>query len=198
MFFLKCTNSLFVILMGEKVLIPGDYVGPGEVYEQGATTHLEGDDIYSSSVGLPDESSRSLKTRVSRPELKEGDIVYGSVLMIMESFAILTIFPEAKEGSVPASLVEGKIPVRAMSTGFTPSVRDALRIGDIVRAKVVKVEGEKAELTMVAPELGVIKAFCAICREPLEQKKGGLECANGHKDRRKTANDYRSYGKIMF
>jgi exosome complex component CSL4 len=183
--------------MAEKVLIPGDYVGPGEVYEEGASTYSKGDDIYASVMGEADESAGALKARSSTPALKPGDIVYGSVLMVMESFAIVIIYPEEKGGKLPASPPEGKIPVRAMSTGFTPSTRDAVRVGDIIRAKVVRIEGEKAELTMVDPNLGVIKAFCSQCREPLEKTSKGLVCPNGHRERREIANDYRHYGKIL-
>lgn len=173
-------------------------MGPGEVYEEGAKTYSKGDDIYSAVMGEVDEPNATVNSRESHPALKQGDIVYGSVLLVMESFAIVTIFAE-KNGSVsPAAPGEGKIPVRAMSTGFTPSVRDAVRIGDIIRAKVVKMEGEKAELTLAEPELGVIKAFCSQCREPLEKTPKGLVCANGHRERRETANDYRDYGRISF
>ena len=184
--------------MSNKVLIPGDYVGPGEVYAESATTYADGDEIYSLAVGEADEAESTLRARVSKPELKAGDIVYGRVFLLMDSFAILSIYPEEKDGKLPTSPDEGKIPVRAMSEGFTPSTRDAVRIGDIIRAKVIKIEGNKAELTMAAPELGVIKAFCSVCRAPLEKTPKGLVCPQGQIEKRKTANDYRHYGKILF
>jgi len=184
--------------MSDKVLIPGDHLGPGEVYAEGTTTYADGDEIYASAVGRPDEENGTLKAKISKPELKAGDIVYGVAIIVMDSFAIISIFPEEKGGSLPAGPDEGKIPVRAMSDGFTPSTRDAIRVGDIIRAKVVKIEGNKAELTMAAPELGVIKAFCSMCRLPLDKTQKGLSCANGHREKRKTSNDYRNYGNIGF
>lgn len=184
--------------MSEKLVLPGDYVGPGEVYAEGSTTFAKGDDIYSAAVGKADESAGTVNTRLKKPALQPGDIVYGSIILTMESFAIVGIYPERREGVAPAAPDEGKIPVRAMSSGFTPSVKDAVRIGDIIRAKVVKIEGEKAELTLVGPELGVIKAFCSRCRKPLEKTGKGLSCENGHTERRETADDYRKYGRIMF
>ncbi len=183
--------------MSDKVLIPGEYVGPGEVYEESASTHLDGDDIYASTMGVADESEGKFKAKASKPSVQPGDIVYGTALIVMDSFAIIIIYPPEKDGQFPAAPPEGKIPVRAMSSGFTPSTRDAIRVGDIIRAKVVKIEGEKAELTMVDPNLGVIKAFCSQCREPLEKTSNGLVCKNDHKERREIANDYRAYGKIM-
>jgi exosome complex component CSL4 len=184
--------------MAEKIVLPGDYVGPGEVYEEGEKSYSKGDDIYSAVMGEIDEEGATVHSREERPALSKGDIVYGTVIMAMESFAIASIFPEKRGNVLPASVDEGKIPVRAMSTGFTPSVRDAVRIGDLIRAKVVKVEGEKAELTLAEPELGVIKAFCSQCREPLDKTPKGLMCKNGHKERRETAKDYRDYGNISF
>jgi len=182
----------------EKVLIPGEYVGPGEVYAESTTTYADGDEIYSSAVGEADEENATLNAKASKPELKAGDIVYATAFIVMDSFAIVSIYPEEKDGKIPAGPDEGKIPVRAMSDGFTPSTRDAVRIGDLIRAKVVKIEGNKAELTMAAPELGVIKAFCSICRAPLDKTDKGLTCPEDHRERRKTANDYRNYGKIQF
>ncbi len=184
--------------MSDKILIPGEYVGPGEIYAEGATTYADGDEIYSSAVGIADEENATLTAKMNKPELKAGDIVYGSIIILMDSFAIVAIYPEEKNGAVPSSPDEGKIPVRAMSDGFTPSTRDAVRIGDIIRAKVVKIEANKAELTMAAPELGVIKGFCSICRAPLEKTSKGLICSEGHKEKRKIAKDYRKYGKIEF
>jgi exosome complex component CSL4 len=187
-----------VIFMSEKILLPGEYVGPGEVYAEGATTYASGDEIFAAAVGHADESSGTVKTRISKPSLKEGDIVYGTVIMVMDSFAIVVIYPERKAGVLPAAPPEGKIPVRSMSQGFTRMVRDAFRIGDIIRARVVMIEGEKAELTTRDPELGVIKAFCSVCRKPLENKGGSsmLSCPDGHRETRKTAADYRKYGDI--
>jgi exosome complex component CSL4 len=184
--------------MDKKIILPGDYVGPGEVYEEGSKAYSKGDDIYSAVTGELDEGDATVNARIEKPALKAGDVVYGSVLLVMESFAIVEIFP-LRDGNVcPAAPEEGKIPVRAMSKGFTPSVRDAVRVGDILRAKVVKIEGEKAELTLAEPELGAIKAFCSQCRLPLERGPKGLTCANGHRERRETANDYRDYGKLEF
>ena len=183
--------------MSDKILIPGEYVGPGEVYEESSSTHLEGDDIYASTVGVANEAEGKFNSKADMPPIKPGEIVYGTVLIVMDSFAIVLISPPEKDGKIPTSPPEGKIPVRAMSSGFTPSTRDAIRVGDIIRAKVVKIEGEKAELTMVDPNLGVIKAFCSQCREPLEKTPKGLVCKNDHREKREIANDYRAYGKIM-
>jgi exosome complex component CSL4 len=184
--------------MDKKIILPGDYVGPGEVYEESSKAYSKGDDVYSAVMGEVDEENATVNARTEKPALKQGDVIYGSILLVMESFAIVEIFPERKENVAPSAPEEGKIPVRAMSKGFTPSVRDAVRIGDIIRAKVVRVEGDKAELTLAEPELGVIKAFCSQCRLPLEKTPKGLTCANGHMEKREIANDYRDYGKIEF
>lgn len=184
--------------MDKKIILPGEYVGPGEVYEESPKSYSKGDDIYSAVTGELDEENATVRARTEKPALKQGDIVYGSILLVMESFAIVEIFPRKEGNSCPAAPEEGKIPVRAMSKGFTPSVRDAVCIGDIIRAKVVRIEGEKAELTLAEPELGAIKAFCSQCRLPLEKTSKGLTCANGHREKRETADDYRDYGKIEF
>ena len=182
--------------MSEKIVVPGEYVGPGEVFEEGPATHLVENDVYASAVGEADESSGTFRTPTKRPELTKGGIVYGTVLMVMDSLAIITIFPEKGERESPFAPTEGKVFIREMAEGYVKSARDAIRVGDIVRAKVKGVEGDKAELTLAGPELGVIKAYCSVCREPLEKTDKGLVCPNGHREPRETANDYRKYGKI--
>ncbi|MDD2655873.1 MAG: exosome complex RNA-binding protein Csl4 [Candidatus ainarchaeum sp.] len=182
---------------GKKILLPGDHVGPGEVYAEGASTYTEKDEVYASTLGVLDEQSRGLKTRFRKIQLERGNIVYGIVLSVFENFAILGVMPEKSPEGRYAGIPDGKILVKFASKEYTRSMRDAFKVGDLVRAKVTDVDGDTAMLTTAYPEYGVIKAFCSRDKTPLEKRGKDLVCplCKGN-ERRKLANDYRSFGKI--
>ncbi|HNT60522.1 MAG TPA: exosome complex RNA-binding protein Csl4 [Candidatus Bilamarchaeaceae archaeon] len=182
---------------GKTILLPGDHVGPGEVYAEGASTYTEKDEVYASTMGVLDEESRGLKTRFRKIQIERGSIVYGVVLSVFENFAILGILSEKSEEGKFAGIPDGKILVKNASKEYTRSMRDAVKVGDLVRAKVIDVDGDTAMLTTSYPEYGVIKAFCARDKSPLDRQGKDLVCplCKG-RERRKLANDYRDFGKI--
>jgi exosome complex component CSL4 len=80
---------------------------------------------------------------------------------------------------------------------YVKSLRDEIRIGDIVRVKVMEVTSHTIRLTTAERDLGVIKAFCSSCRHDLEKQGTKLVCRNcGSVESRKTASDYGS-GKLI-
>ncbi len=180
-----------------KILLPGDHVGPGEIYSESSSTYAEKDEVYASTVGVLDENERGLRTRFKKLQPTKGSIVYGIVLHVFENIAIVGITPEKSDEGKYAGPDEGKILVKNASKEFTRSMRDAVRVGDIVRAKVVGFEGDALMLSTAYPEYGVIKAFCSRDRAPLEKVGRDLVCpVCKYKERRKIANDYRAFGKI--
>ena len=182
-----------------KILLPGDHVGPGEIYSESSSTYVDKDEVYASTVGVLDENERGLKTRFKKFQPTKGSIVYGIVLHVFESIAIIGIVPEKSDEGKYAGPDEGKILVKNASREFTRSMRDAMRVGDIVRAKVTGFEGDSMMLSTAFPEYGVIKAFCSRDRAPLERADRDLVCpVCKYKERRKIANDYRDFGKINF
>ena len=65
-----------------------------------------------------------------------------------------------------------------------------LKIGDIIRAKVIQVK-PSVQLTTAERNLGVVKALCSICRGPLELRGRELYCPRDERtERRKVAADY--------
>ncbi len=182
-----------------KILLPGDHVGPGEVYEASSSTYVDKDEVYASTVGVLEEGERGLRTRFKKLQLERGSIVYGIVANVFENFAIVSLVPEKSPEGKFAGVDEGKILVKFASKEYTRSMRDAYKIGDIIRAKVSEIDGDTAMLTTAFPEYGVIKAFCSRDKSPLVKEGRDLVCPTCKaRERRKLANDYRAFGKINF
>ena len=179
--------------MDKKVLLPGEHVGPGEVVSESSTTYVMGDEVYSSSVGELDKDGTKVVAKKNKSMLGNGMVVVGIVLIEADTYAVIG----AIDGKGVVS-EDGKLLVSNVSQGYLKSMRDALRIGDIVRAKVLKRESGSLYFTVSYPEYGVLKAFCTSCREPLELgAKEMLKCPScGKVERRKVAKDYRSYEGI--
>lgn len=183
--------------MEKKILLPGDHVGPGEVYAESASTYVENDEVYASTMGVLDEEARGLRTKFRKIPFTKGTIVYGIVTSVFENFAIVSIVPEKSPEGKLSGADEGKILVKNASRDYTRSMRDAFRAGDIIRAKVTEVDGDTLMLTTAYPEYGVLKAFCSRDKAPLDRAGRDLVCpvCKG-RERRKIANDYRAFGKI--
>ena len=95
----------------------------------------------------------------------------------------------------PGSCIETSavLPVQNMDTSYVRDARDMVRAGDIVRARICKIEKNDVDLAIVEPDLGVIKAFCTNCRHEMALKKGSLICTDcGKKETRKISEEYPS------
>jgi hypothetical protein len=84
----------------------------------------------------------------------------------------------------------GTIHISNVSEDYTEDIHDKFHLGDIVRAKVIQVK-PSVQLTTAEPNLGVVKAICSVCREPLELRGQDLYCPRDERtERRKIAADY--------
>jgi exosome complex component CSL4 len=181
----------------DKTLI-GDYLGTTEEYIQGEGTYAEDGKIYSSIMGeksLDKENHRILVKGKHMPEIKPGQVVFGEVQGMRKN--IVTIIVSKIEGFKQPIEVKTSLYVSNVANKYVENVESLFGIGDIVKARVLKVENELIDLE-TKDSLGVVKAFCKSCRSPLS-KKGELEmeCPScGRKDTRKTASDYANVLKL--
>jgi len=184
--------------MEKRLVLPGDPIAAAEEYEAGEGTYERNGEIYAATPGLLDLDSQNFVARV-RPfnplaELKVGDVVYGVIGDIRSSMA------EATVGAVHGSKreitgeTEGAIHVSKISNEYIEDIRDAFRLGDIVRAKVIQAK-PSLQLTTAEANLGVVKAMCSRCRGPLVLQGRDLWCPRDEtSERRKIAADY---GQLM-
>ena len=125
----------------------GELIGPGGktinaiIDKTGATIDIEDD----GTVFVSSESSDSLKTAISEvkmitKEFEIGEVVEGDIVRLMEFGAIV----ELGGGK------DGMIHVSEIKDGFVKDPSDILKLGDKVKAKVIKVENGKIGLSIKA------------------------------------------------
>jgi len=173
---------------------PGEQLGVIEEFLPGAGTYIENGEIYSSGTGrLSLDFNRkeiSITAQTHLPRIPKADsVVVGLVVAASEKTATIKIEQlDDKELDIPFS---GIMHVSDVSRTYVKNLTDALKVGDIVRAKVISTKNREFHLTIREDMLGVIKAICVICGQTLTQQRNGLRCPNcGEIARRKTAADY--------
>jgi exosome complex component CSL4 len=188
--------------MKGKLVFPGELVAVSEEYLAGEGTYESGGDIFAAQVGELDLDSRNKVARVrglNPPlELRVGDVVLGTVEDLKPTMAVLRV--EAVEGVDRAvtGQTEGTIHISKISEKYTEDIKRELRLGDVVRARVIQV---KPSLQLATNErvLGVVRGLCTRCRTPLVKRDGELYCERCERtEPRKIAGVYdtlQSWGK---
>ncbi len=188
--------------MKVRVVFPGELVAVSEEYLPGEGTYEAEGDIYAAQIGELQLDSRDKVARVrsfNPPlELKLGDVVLASVEDIKSTMAIVKV--EALEGlerSV-AGETEGTIHISKISESYTEDIKRAMRLGDLVRARVIQVK-PSLQLATNEPSLGVVRGLCTRCRSLLTKRGKDLYCEHCERDEsRKVASVYdalMSWGK---
>jgi exosome complex component CSL4 len=186
--------------MGEtkKVVLPGEYIAGAEEVVPGENTYSENDEVYSSAFGEVRERERRVevawdKTR-HMAQVKVGLELYCMVRKVSSNKAFLDCTPVAdadKSGS--AIEVSAVLPVTAIRNSYVRDMRDEVRTGDVIKARIAKIERSGVDVSVNAPDCGVIKAYCTACRSGMDLKNGSLICSNcGRKESRKMSSEYPS------
>ena len=180
--------------MEAKIVLPGDEIAVAEEFEPGEGTYERDGLVFAATPGvlILDSQNRVARVRAFNPpaELKVGDIVYGVVDDIRGMMATATIQAIHGRSRQISGEAEGTIHISNVSEDYTEDIHDKFHLGDIVRAKVIQVK-PSVQLTTAEPNLGVVKAICSICREPLELRGQDLYCPRDERtERRKIAADY--------
>lgn len=178
----------------KKIVGPGEFISHAEEMAEGPGAHQEQDGIYSSIYGELDTAERTASVKGGKTiiDLKRGMVVYGVVTMMLPSKALVEMNAVGLEKGKRALIDDvGVLKVSDISEDYIESIKDAIRIGDVVRARVTFIGGSN-EISIKGPEYGVVKAYCVKCRHPMELKDK-LVCSNcGHIEKRKLA---AAYGK---
>jgi exosome complex component CSL4 len=175
---------------------PGQEIGTEEEYVGGSGTYVENAKIYASITGELREENRTLTVSQSHPlaTMAVGTMVIGQIDNISDPVALVVVEGDSTETNrLAKSSAYCVLHASYIKRGYVKSVRDELRIGDIIRARISEFKNGEYHIATDDEHLGCIKAFCAGCRHPLEKKPTGLQCANcGRRENRKLADDYRS------
>lgn len=165
----------------KKLVIPGEHISGAEEGLPGSNAYMEKDDIYSAVVGEPEcvdgkiDVKRS-KSRVETPSV--GQEMYCLVARATPTKAFCTCMAASElEGTGKRGIViDAVLPVTAISKGYVKEIGDAVRIGDIIKARLDKIERKFYDIQIVDKDLGVVKAFCSRCRSEMAQKGGRFTC----------------------
>lgn len=177
-----------------KVVMPGDEIAISEEYICGEGTYERDGKILAAVPGHVELDEREKVARVvgfnPPPVLKPEAIVLGVVSEVRNNMVTVQQLEIEGVGRAIAGDDMGTLHISKISENFTEDIREMFRLGDVVRAKVAQAR-PSIQLSTAGAELGVIKAFCTKCREPLVPQKGGLWCDNCERtERRKTAKGY--------
>ena len=190
------TNLGYV--MNKKIVLPGDQLSTSEELLAGDGTYEEDGIIRSTRLGeySVDEQKRQamVKPLTSIPVLiQKGDLVLAEVTSVRSSMVICNVFHVKGKKRAITGDTNGTLHISEISNGYIKSPEEVFILGDIFRAKVIQVN-PSLQLTTKGKDLGVIRALCKECRQPLAMKGTMLECDNcGHKEKRKTAFDYGTF-----
>ncbi len=180
----------------EKKVLPGDFIATEEEFEAGKDTFEENGDIRSAAIGKVVENTARHTVSVQKPFVLEsarrGDLVYAEVFLVRDNSVIVALLkdPDAKEKRV-SPFGRAAIPIRMVSRDYVENLRALFKVGDIVKAKIAAIHADCMDLKTDEPDLGVVKAFCSVCRAPLEKFGETFKCTEcGSNEERKASTEY--------
>ncbi|VVC04814.1 Exosome complex component Csl4 [Candidatus Bilamarchaeum dharawalense] len=176
--------------MEKKLVLPGDHLSSAEEAEPGENTYSEKDEVYAAAVGENKTSPGHASVQTRGRKLKTpaiGDIVYCLLIKVSPNKAIGTCVASAEvEGNGRGVSFDAVLPVTAIKNDFVREVRDEVRIGDIIKAKVQKIMKSGIDISMLDNDCGVVCAFCPRCRQKMNLKEKVFICGIcGWKDYKK-------------
>ncbi|HIE33901.1 MAG TPA: RNA-binding protein [Candidatus Altiarchaeales archaeon] len=177
----------------------GDYLGTIEEFVPGEGTYAEDGKVYASNIGrtVIDRENHIVRIDCNIPaELKVGDIIFGEVIALHKN--AVTVIAKKISGVKGDIDIKTGLYVSNISDGYVSKPEDMFGIGDIVKAKVIKITPGIVDITTKG-NLGVVKAFCKRCRFPLIKSghRDSLSCTCcGHKEKKKTAMDYGNVSRL--
>ncbi|UCD73251.1 MAG: exosome complex RNA-binding protein Csl4 [Candidatus Bathyarchaeota archaeon] len=157
---------------GEKVAVIEEFVaGPGTFIEEG--------DIRSKTVGytITDVHNKlvSIYPRSGTPIFpRKGSVIVGQVVNTQDKTAIIRIL-SVDNRPVPGQFT-GIIHISTVSSNYVRSMYEAVRPGDLIKAKVISNRNGATHLSTLGRNLGVVQAFCIRCGNRLTRRGRILGC----------------------
>lgn len=182
----------------KEMVYPGSFLSTEEEFVAGKNaTENENGVVSSTCVGVKEfdlkerEVNVKQKTKIVKP-LEEGSIVIAVVRLVKQHAALVEMLSAEKNGETRKILGSfARIPVRNISEEFVENVKDMFRVGDLVKARVVELSPWGIDLETRDKDLGVVKAFCIKCRNPMKLLGRDLKCpVCGDSSPRKVSKDY--------
>lgn len=173
-----------------EIVKPGDLLGVSEEFVAGQGTFEENGKIYSLFFGAAERDAQARKISVKgrrevRP-LKEGDLVYAVVHQLYEAMTMVHFAAIPQGVEIPANGDTAFIRISELQQGYVEKLRDCVRVGDVLKARVAQIVPLATYLTIKERDLGVVKALCSMCRAEMEGKGNYFACPScGSREERK-------------
>jgi exosome complex component CSL4 len=181
----------------ERKVLPGDRVAVSEEFLPGKNTYESQGEVKASSLGVVEVDKKkreiSVKPKVKPKTIEVGDYVVGQVESVQQSLATVKIyylneqfFPNSASGLLMIKNVMGK-----------PRNGSLVRLGDIVRCKVISKTNNMLHLSVEDPSSGVLFALCSKCGKKLQQFGNKAKCVEcGNIEQRKFARDFGTFESL--
>ncbi len=183
------------------LVVPGKHLSEAEEGMPGKNAYIENDNIYSAVMGEPvtENGVVDVKRNGSRVEVPAvGQVVYCIVSRTSPTKAFCDCMAASElEGTGKRGIqIDAVLPVVAISRGYVREIGDAVKIGDIIKAKISKIDKKFYDITIVEDGLGVVKAFCSRCRSEMGLKDNIFTCKScGWKEKRKLSEGINDFGR---
>jgi exosome complex RNA-binding protein Csl4 len=170
--------------------LPGDHLSSAEESEAADNTYSEKDEVYSAAFGENQSVPGRAAVKTKRPSLAQPTVgmeVYCVITKSSLNKAVAGCISVAEaEGGGRGMEIDAVLPVTAIREGYVDRVRDEVKIGDLIKARIEKVMKTGIDITMKPAGCGVISAFCPRCRLRMDLKESIFICSScGWKERRK-------------
>lgn len=175
----------------QKKVLPGDALAISEEFLPGKNAYDANGTIRALLMGteVKDLAQREIgvKPAVIAKTPSLGDVVTGQIETAQSSVSNLKIY--YINGKPNAAGFVGLIFLRE-ERGGRGMRRTQVKLGDIVRAKVVSTVNAMIHLTINEPHLGVIATLCSNCGSPIAGGNRGRCTVCGNQEDRKFADDF--------
>lgn len=172
----------------QKIILPGEVLATEEEYAAGKNTFIQGGKILSKTMGLAEFDDVNKEVRVKGKtieEITEGDIITGQVMLVKESSASIHLL-SAENGKRITGIAVAQLAIRNVSNEYVTELNKKVRIGDVIRARVVGASELGIDLSTKENGLGVVNAYCTNCRTEMKFIEDKLTCpACGSMEERK-------------
>lgn len=171
-----------------KIILPGETVATEEEYVPGRNTYASNGIIKAKIMGIAEFDDEKKEVKIKGKSIRKiiaGDIVTGKVMLVKESTAVIELL-DAEKGKKIMGIKTAQLPVRNVSTEYVDNIKKKVKIGDLVRAKVVMASPLAIDIATNEKGLGVTKAYCSNCRSEMKYSNEKLMClACGNVEERK-------------
>ncbi|MBI5223797.1 exosome complex RNA-binding protein Csl4 [Candidatus Micrarchaeota archaeon] len=173
----------------KKIFLPGEHLGSYEEGEPGENTFSQNDEIFSLSLGEREDKGGKIQIKSSGRKVEQPKMnmeVYCAVIKTTLNNAICDcISSNEAQGKGRGVKFTAVLPVTEIRRGYVEDLRNEVKTGDIIKARIIKTTRTGYEISISPQGLGVVRAFCPKCRDPMALKGDIFICNCGWKERRK-------------